>query len=66
MAFNNTSISPPRPSKPHICVREGWWRVSPLRVALREAWHVGAIEVNVCFNKAHLFINRLNRREKET
>lgn len=28
MAFSNKSIDPPRIRKPHICIREGRWRVS--------------------------------------
>lgn len=27
--FTNGSITPPRPNLPHICLREGYWRVSP-------------------------------------
>ena len=30
--FSNASIKPPVRYKPHICIREGWWRVSPLNV----------------------------------
>lgn len=28
--FSNESIKPPVHWKPHICMRLGWWRVSPL------------------------------------
>lgn len=29
MGFSNKTIKPIRSNKPHICVRDGWWRVSP-------------------------------------
>ena len=28
--FSNQSIKPPVHWKPHICMRLGWWRVSPM------------------------------------
>lgn len=51
MAFDNSTIKPVHPFKPHICFRDGWWRVSSLK------GHLGAREK---FNKAHMFITKLN------
>jgi len=58
--FTNQSIKAPRQYKPHICLRDGWWRVSA-------AWRVPA---NVLaqtwpqWNKAHNFVNELNIKSR--
>lgn len=30
MGFSNQSIIEPKPTKPHICIRKGLWRVSAM------------------------------------
>lgn len=53
MSFRNTSIVAPFKDKPHICIRQGYWRVSPLFKP-----HYG--ERGVKWNEAHKLTRRLN------
>lgn len=49
MTFSNQSIKAPCPGKPHICIRNGLWRVSPFVKGQWKQW-----------KKAHALANRLN------
>lgn len=59
--FSNQSIQPPERYKPHICMRRGWWRVSPLNVKggyyrARERWdaaHRYAFNMNELIHAKH-------------
>jgi hypothetical protein len=57
MAFSNATIVPPRLTKPHICVREGWWRVSQQRIGPHN------IDVRTRFVIAHRFAHKLNHKD---
>ncbi len=50
--FSNKTIQAPVKGKPHICVREGWWRVS----AMPKPYHKYALT----FGKAHDFACNAN------
>lgn len=52
--FSNLSITPPRKFKPHICVREGWWRVSPFR----------GLEWGKSWDVAHAFAQYHNNKRR--
>lgn len=60
--FSNASIKAPRPSKPHICLRNKWWRVSPYRRFASDATEYAANGLNGTWAKAHLFVRRLNNQ----
>lgn len=50
--FSNQTIAPVVPTKPHICKRAGYWRVSP--------WFQGSGSL---FYHAHGWVNQRNYRE---
>ena len=52
--FSNKSIVAPVKGLPHICLRDGWWRVSP--------WIKGQGLHN--WTTAHAFANVLNNRRR--
>lgn len=54
LGFDNRSIEAPFCNKPHIVLREGWWRVSPKP---REPWVMAER-----WDKAYSFIGTLNLR----
>lgn len=53
MGFDNATIKAPRRTKPHICKREGWWRVSKYN-----GWAY-------IWNAAHVFINARNSADRD-
>lgn len=50
--FDNSTIVPLRPNKPHIVFRKGFWRVSKIQKPYRQKLHL--------YNKAHNFVYNLN------
>lgn len=50
--FSNSTIQERQHGKPHICKREGWWRVS--------SWKRGTGDL---YYKAHAFVDTLNVKE---
>lgn len=65
--FDNRSIQRKVPRKPHICVREGWWRVCPMPVrAMRKVHWIEAAHINSRWQQAHAFIRKLNYRNFES
>lgn len=52
--FTNLSIQAPRKGKPHICKREGWWRVSPFQ---------GPRWIDGRWGSAHNFVQLHNAKE---
>lgn len=59
-SFSNQSIKPPVRYKPHICVRQGWWRVSPLNVK------PGVEVAEQRWRKAHDFACKANEPTRQT
>lgn len=55
MGFDNSTIKPFRDNKPHICFRDGFWRVSSFKNAKNYFYR------NQWFEKAHYFVNKLNQ-----
>lgn len=63
MGFSNQSIKAIDQLKPHICKREGFWRVSPYD--WKKLWSKG---ISVYWNLAHQYANNQNdiiRSEQE-
>jgi len=56
-AFCNSSITPLRNNKPHICLRGDYWRVSPFL----KPFH-SALSYHKKWQKAHCFVNTLNAK----
>lgn len=59
-SFSNQSIKPPVRYKPHICIRQGWWRVSPLNVK------PGVEVAEQRWRKAHDFACKANEPTRQT
>lgn len=55
--FSNATIAAPVKGKPHICKREGWWRVS----AMPKPYHKYALT----FGKAHDFACNANEAGRQ-
>jgi hypothetical protein len=53
-SYCNFELRTPRPGKPHIAVRDGWWRVSPLLRSVRGSTVVSR------WLRAHACANALN------
>ena len=60
MGFSNKSITPIDPFKPHICKREGLWRVSPYN--WKKLWSTVG---EGSWRKAHAYANRQNNLIRE-
>lgn len=58
MSFNNASIVAPKPGKPHICLRDGYWRVS------RAGKGTLSSEQYRNWARAHDFIVKLNAKRQ--
>lgn len=50
--FDNSVISRPNPTKPHICKLFGYWRVSPIPKPYAK--------YRAAFDAAHAFVNKMN------
>jgi len=53
--FSNSSIKPFREGKPHICLRDDYWRVSKMPKYLTISYKESTL-----YTKAHCFVNTLN------
>lgn len=57
--FSNINIQGPNKSKPHLCIVDGYWRVSPMMVRRREHQHK-------IWHAAHLWAMERNNERLHT